>query len=289
MGMKANQSEVQLILSERGVIARRDHPQLLGTLDRLIRRGDLCAVLPGVYASPKVATTFDVRVRAVMAAAPDAILVDGAAAKASFWPELRVSRVTCALPVDKAAQPGFHFSRREIPPELVVQRGRLRMTAPGLTALDLCATLGGEPIDEVLRTRAATLAQLHRAIELTGSRKGNTSRRELLLDSRDQPWSEAERLFHRLLRAAGLTGWRANIEVNVDGWTFYLDVGFRRCRLAVEIDGRRHVTDRKLFEKDRWRQNALVIDGWRVLRFTWRMLVDRPEHVIETVRRALAD
>ena len=54
--------------------------------------------------------------------------------------------------------------------------------------------------------------------------------------------------------------------------TVYLDVGFRRRRLAVEIDGREFHSDRKLFETDRWRQNALVLDGWRVLRFTWRMI-----------------
>ena len=53
-------------------------------------------------------------------------------------------------------------------------------------------------------------ALLHRAMELTAARAGNQTRRQLLLDSRDEPWSEAERLFHRLLREAGITGWKAN-------------------------------------------------------------------------------
>lgn len=58
-------------------------------------------------------------------------------------------------------------------------------------------------------------------------------------------------------------------------------------RLAIEIDGKHYHSDAN-FEKDRWRQNALVLDGWLVLRFTCTMLQKYPDRVIETVRRALA-
>ncbi|HEX2308075.1 MAG TPA: hypothetical protein VHI14_07145 [Jatrophihabitantaceae bacterium] len=34
------------------------------------------------------------------------------------------------------------------------------------------------------------------------------------------------------------------------------------------------------FESDRLRQNELVAAGWRVLRFTWRMLYDDPDRVL---------
>jgi very-short-patch-repair endonuclease len=57
--------------------------------------------------------------------------------------------------------------------------------------------------------------------------------------------------------------------VLVDGQLFYIDIAFKRQKLAIEIDGRPHESDEDLFESDRWRQNALVADGWRVLRFTW--------------------
>jgi very-short-patch-repair endonuclease len=68
---------------------------------------------------------------------------------------------------------------------------------------------------------------------------------------------------------------------------YYLDVGFRSQKLVLEIDGRIHQTDRHLFESDRWRQNALVLAGWRVLRFTWRMVEDHPDQFVRQVRRAL--
>ena len=83
------------------------------------------------------------------------------------------------------SRPGFRFDRRRVPPELVHERHGLRMTVPALTALDLCAELGGDAIDQALRTRTATLEGLHRALELTGHRRGNQDRRALLLDSRD--------------------------------------------------------------------------------------------------------
>jgi len=57
--------------------------------------------------------------------------------------------------------------------------------------------------------------------------------------------------------------------------------------LAIEIDGRLHEADEDLFESDRWRQNALVAEGWRVLRFTWAMLRDNPEAFVSAVLDAI--
>ena len=65
---------------------------------------------------------------------------------------------------------------------------------------------------------------------------------QLLLDSRAEPWSKAERLFHSLLRDAGITGWRANRPVVLADSTYYVDVVFRKLKLAIEIDGRLHHT-----------------------------------------------
>ena len=114
-------------------------------------------------------------------------------------------------------------------------------------------------------------------------------RRRLLLDSRDEPWSAAERLAQRIYRRAGITGWATNVKIVVpDVGTYFLDFAFRRERVASEIDGRLHETDVDLFESDRIRQNALLLQGWLVLRFTWRLLEADPGYVIATTREALA-
>lgn len=122
---------------------------------------------------------------------------------------------------------------------------------------------------------------------MTGDRLGNPQRRRLLLDSRDEPWSVPERRFHRLLRDAGITGWRANLPVRIGDARCYLDVAFELVLLAIEIDGRLYHSAPEAFELDRRRQNLLVLNGWHVLRFTWRMIEEHPDQVIVAVRDAL--
>lgn len=285
--MRTGGAEIERVLADGGgVLARRDHPELAGSLDWAVRRGHLVRLLPGVYAGVEAAGDLRVRARAAMLWCPDTVLTGAAAARLSFWPEVRPDVVTLAGRRLNGRWPGYRVERRVVDPELVLDAHDLRLTTPALTALDLCPVLGGDPLDVVLRTRRATLAELHAVLERCGGRRGNTARRALLLDSRDEPWSEAERLAHRILRAAGLTGWTTNHPVVVSGFRYYLDIAFPGVKLAVEIDGRLH-HGADAFEKDRWRQNDLVLDGWRVLRFTWSMLVETPELVVAAVEQAL--
>lgn len=286
--MRTLQDEVRSLVDREGVIARADHPELQGAIGRLLRSGELVAVMPGIYTARTTAQDRRVRLLALATRQPDAVLIGRTAAQLTYWRKLPADEVTYALPHKCTRQPGFLPSRRRVPPELVMSRGGLRLTVPALTAIDLCAEVGGESIDRALLTRTATLAGLHHALELSGGRRGNQDRRALLLDSRDEPWSEAERLAHRMLRDARISGWKSNWPVTLDGSLYYLDVAFPGRRVVVEIDGRLHETDEDLFESDRWRQNALVLDGWLVLRFTWRMLTQRPDAVLDAVRRILA-
>lgn len=279
--------EVRDVVRRDGVIARRDRPELAGAMARLVRDGELAPVLPGVYGAAAGSGERAVRLAALGRWAPDAVLLGRTAAQLTFWPTLPGSTVECALRWARDPQAGFAFSKRRVPPELLLERHGLRIACPDLTALDLSVELGGDPIDQVLLRRQGTLQGLHEALRLTPSRAGNRDRRAILLDSRDEPWSAAERLCHRLLRSAGITGWKANLPVHLRGHQYFLDVGFPALRLVIEIDGRLHQTDPELFESDRWRQNDLVLEGWTVLRFTWRMLEDHPDVVVELVKEAI--
>lgn len=286
--MRAYYFDVEQLLVHDGAIARRDHPELQSAIRHLVRRGELTSVLPGVYARSDEATSVRIRARALMLANPDAVVIGRAAAQLSFWPQLKVDRVTAAVRHARPCSPGFAFVKRSVPAELVVQRNRVSLTSVALTALDLCEEMGGDGIDSALRSRMTTLAHLRQALELTTRRSGNRHRRQLLIDSRDVPWSMAERRCHRLLRSAGITGWRANLPIEIDGQGYFLDIGFEALKLALEIDGREHHIGVEVFETDRWRQNRMVLDGWMVLRFTWRMLEDHPEEVVAMVRQAQA-
>jgi very-short-patch-repair endonuclease len=54
------------------------------------------------------------------------------------------------------------------------------------------------------------------------------------------------------------------------------------------VDGRAYHSDRRAFERDRLRQNHLVLQGWLILRFTWEQITQRPQEVIAAVLAAVA-
>jgi very-short-patch-repair endonuclease len=58
--------------------------------------------------------------------------------------------------------------------------------------------------------------------------------------------------------------------------------------LVVEVDGWRTHKTRAAFEADRARDAKLVAAGYRVLRFTYRRIVQDPEGVADELRRALS-
>lgn len=268
------------------LLTRRDRPDALTALDSAVRKHLLVAVLPGVYLASGLVHDLHWRMAAAQAWRPDAVFCGVAAAWAAFWPEVRVDAIDVATRTS-TCRPGYRFHRREVPPDLIRDTAGLRITCAALTTVDLILRHGGDVIDRALRSRRVTLEQLWSALDATAGRTGNVERRRLLLDSRDRPWSAAERLAHRILRAAGIEGWASNYRVESDGRAYFIDIAFRGLRLAMEIDGRLHETDPDIFENDRLRQNALVEDGWTVLRFTYAMLVDDPDYVVRTVRRAL--
>ncbi|WP_161606193.1 DUF559 domain-containing protein [Microlunatus speluncae] len=280
-----NHDEVALLVRQRGVIDRRRHPDLAGRIDWLVRTDRLVRLLPSIYTTPEAAQDPAIRILAAATWDPDAVITGPAAARLTDLVQGSLSCVTLASR-RRTRQPGFRIERRTVPADLIMEKEGIRCTTPALTALDLCSTLGGDGIDAVLRSRRATLAQLWDALRLTACRSGNGDRRRLLLDSRSKPWSAAERRAHRLLRAARIEGWIANLRVELHGQVYYLDIAFPKLRVVVEIDGRGHA-DPQQFAWDRIRQNDLVLDGWLVLRFTWSMITETPEAVVVAVIKAL--
>lgn len=264
----------------------REHPELADAAKRALARGDLTRLLPGTYVASHQADDLLTQACAVAAWCPDAVLLGEAAAALTYWPRRAVTVLEIAAERRSRAT-GFWIRRVRIPPELVLTHGPLRIAAPALSAIDLADRTEGDSIDEFLRVRAGTPSHLQRALELTPSRPGNHRRRQFLLASRAEPWSAAERLAHRLLREAGIVGWQANLRIELEGGTRYLDIAIADLQLAIEIDGSRHWTDPQTAIDDRRRQNLVVLDGWLVLRFTWWDLVDRPATFVTQVRTAI--
>ena len=58
-------------------------------------------------------------------------------------------------------------------------------------------------------------------------------------------------------------------------------------RIVAEVDGWKTHKTREAFENDRRRDQLLQAAGWRVIRFTWRDVSNRPTHVTGTLRALL--
>ncbi len=272
-----------------GVIRIRDHPSLARAAQRLAAGGRLRALLPGIYCDGDSGDLIELRIRAAAAWAPEAVLTGPAAARLTLWPEIDVPVITLSRPMRRAGRTGFRVCQERLPAELIMHHHGSWVTVPALTALDLVPWIGGQGIDDVLRTGVATLDTMWEALALTPRRAGNTLRRAALYDSRRGPWSAAERLLHRLLHRAGLRGWAGNVTVHCAGRSYPVDVAFRRRRVILEVDGyafhRAENVDQ--FHRDRAKWSNLVADGWTVLHFTWDHLVYQPEWVLTKVRQAL--
>ena len=272
-------------LAAGGGVIRARRAECSG-LVRACARGELARLLPGVYCEPGLAREVETRVRALYLLDPDAVLLGRAAARATWWPELPVPEVAASRRSHARPPSGFHWTDRAIPLDRTVDLpGGIRATDPALTVLDLVPELGGVAIDEALRRGASTLTELARALDEGPGRVGNVLCRRLLRDSRDEPWSEAERAFHRLLRRAALP-WRyaTNLPVHLPDATYVLDAALPRLRLGFEVDGRQHHGAATAFVADRRRDVRLGLAGWAIHRFAAATVSDEPDWVIAALR-----
>lgn len=154
-----------------------------------------------------------------------------------------------------------------------------------LTAIEAAVRRDGGPalMDTALQQHTE-LPKLWIAHIRNKGRHGSPRARTYLQAAGDGSRSKAERLFLDLLKKHHITGWIANHPVG----GYVVDVAFADQKVAVEIDGWAHHSDPERFGKDRKRQNALILSGWRVLRFTWRDLTGHPDRVITELQAAIS-
>ncbi len=72
-------------------------------------------------------------------------------------------------------------------------------------------------------------------------------------------------------------------ELAWDEGRYRLDFAWPAIKLAVEVDGYVWHAGAEQLDRDYVRRAELTTDGWTILAFTWRQVVDQPETVIEAV------
>jgi very-short-patch-repair endonuclease len=258
-----------------------------------VRTGQWVKLYPGVYLVGWRELDQRASTRAAVAWAGSGAVASGLTA--AWWWRLRewapgAAEVTVPQERARRCPPEVVLRRRNLDPvDLVVVRG-LPVTALPLTVLDAAAALGNDSgrllVDRALQRRVS-FAELHAAYCRSFGRHGTPWLGRVLRQAADGACSHAERVFHRLLRGARISGWVASHLVVVSGIEYWIDVAFLERRLALEIDGWAWHSDVDRFVHDRCRQNALVLAGWTVLRFTWHDLTSRPQAVVAQIRAAL--
>jgi very-short-patch-repair endonuclease len=169
------------------------------------------------------------------------------------------------------------------------EHGPIRVLDPTRTILDVAGGLAAANLERVvesaLRRRLTSVPRLrHRALELKGRGRSGPAQVLAVLDRRASGPSDSdgEVLLLQLLRTAGLP--EPVRQLKLGPWRF--DLAWPSARLLVELDGSHHRSASQLRADDR-KQNAAVLAGWTVLRFTWDQIAHHPQTVVAAVAAAL--
>lgn len=288
--MHALQQELgRRLAANHGVVAASQGPELRSSLRSMVRRGELVRAYPGVYLQAGRAADPATRVTAAAQWAGGRAVVTGhAAAALSYWPETRPSAVDLVLPDHVRSSRGdARVWRGSIPADHVMSAGQLLLTRPAWNAVWLARWDDGEAIERALRAGAMDVDQMARALADMKGLVGHDTRRTVVRNSRNAPWSAAERHLHRILRTAEIGGWQGNWRVRVAGTTWILDVAMPGIKFAIEVNGYEFHSSRQSFIRDHEKLAALQEAGWTVLWVTWAMLQD-PVTLVRRIRRLMA-
>jgi hypothetical protein len=176
----------------------------------------------------------------------------------------------------------------------VIEIAGLRVTTPERTVVDLAATrrpwLMSAIVDDLVARGLADLDTLTAVVDSVARRgkPGITTMREVLEPRVGAPrrQSELERKARELLTDAGLPEPISEYPIPwAPGRRF--DDAYPDRQLALEWDGRRYHGQLEAFDVDRARDREATVHGWRVLRFTWADVAERPQMVADTIRRLI--
>jgi very-short-patch-repair endonuclease len=192
------------------------------------------------------------------------------------------------------SRPGVIQHRSALPLDEIAVVDGIPVTSVSRTLFDLAAVLTRPQLERTLNEaevlRLTDRLSLPDLLERYPRRRGSAVLRALLRDgtkSRGITRSRLERRLLAILDGTDLPLPRFNTHVSVRGRFFEADCLWAEQRLIVELDGRESHGTEMAFEKDRERDRILLVDGWHVVRITWRQLHDDAPAVLEDLRRLL--
>jgi hypothetical protein len=229
---------------------------------------------------------------AVLAGGPGAALSYRSAAE--LWGMLNGARahIDVSGPRHRRSTPRLRFHCVAMQVDEVTEHAGIAVTTPARTLLDLAAVVSPEHLkaafEEAEVRRRTSPTSLDALLERYPRRKGTAAIRKILeqhdKNGRSVPTSLLERRFLALLDAHDIPRPTIN-RLSSEG---ELDATWPEQRLVVECDGFAVHGTREAFERDRAKDRALQVAGWRVVRLTWRQITDDPDIVAAHVKALLA-
>jgi len=285
----------------QGGVVRRDQARSSGLtddqIDTRVKDGRWTRVGKFGYRTIEMTDPMD-RVRAAIAALPSAVVSHESAANLLRVPRIPKGAATVLVHSRTTHDfPGVDVHRcHDLADAHLTEVGGLPTTTIARTVVDLAAVLSRGHLavvtDEVLAAKMATVQELQSVLDDVARRgKPGVSKLRAVLETRG-PGPESGTAFERLGARVLLDGGLPMPEFEFSKpWDVEqrFDLAYPLHRLAVEWDSRRWHTQVGAFARDRERDRKAVLHGWRVLRFAWEDLTERPDHVVETVRHALEE
>jgi predicted transcriptional regulator of viral defense system len=151
----------------------------------------------------------------------------------------------------------------------------------------------GQAVDDAIRRRLTDWDEIAavRARHARRGRNGTGKMRELLEERYGStiPDSHFGRLVADLLVDYGLPAPEIEYDVHAaDGrWLARVDLAYPDDCLAVELDSAKHHLNEQAFEADPARQNKVELEGWTMLRYTWKAYSRQPQIICAEVAAAL--
>jgi very-short-patch-repair endonuclease len=220
---------------------------------------------------------------AVLAAGPDAVLSHRSAAALWGFRESARGAVEVTRPGWVRRRPALEAHRRPLAADERTRARGIPVTTVSRTLLDLASVLPRESVVRAIReaevrrlTDAVSLAAL---LDRYRGRRGVATVRSVVADAEigsTVTRSELEERFLAFVETAELPRPQVNASLHLGGTWFELDCLWRAQRLIVELDGHAFHASVEAYERDRARDRALDVAGWRVVRVTWRQLHDDP-------------
>jgi len=289
----------ELAARQHGVVSRQallDLGMGSGAIDRRVARGRLVPLHRGVYLIGGAPLTSEARLmEALQACGPRAVLSHRSAGVLWGIVAAPPERVEISSPV-VCRRPGIDAHRANLRPEELTTRRGFAVTTPSRTLLDLAARFAPErlqrSVEEAQVQRILDVAALERLLELHPRRAGTRALRIALerggLLTETVVRSVFESAFAGCVTSAGLPPPRVNATLAVGGRWIEVDFSWPAERVAVELDGHATHGTRSGFERDRARDRALQVAGWRVVRITWRQFQRERDLIARDLRALLA-